>query len=332
MKVSEPSLATTRPTPQGPAWLTSIGVHACLWCLLVLLLRDRDIRGASETSLRTAGLVLKTVTPAGPLFEGEDSPISQETTHLEPRESTTPPTDTPATRAELLAALPDEAELAQPGQGAVGEASPSAPAPASVSVQSAAELTQGRGSAGPIGGATRVRVFGLEGVGTKFVYAFDRSVSMEGPPLAAAKAQLIASLEALDSVHQFQIIFFNHELQVYDLTGGGQRTAFGTDRNKQLAAGFVRGITATGGTMRRTALLRALALQPDVIFFLTDADDQMPAGDLRDAIARARRSGTAIQTIEFGSGSNPQRENFLTQLARETGGQHVYIDISQLGR
>ena len=33
----------------------------------------------------------------------------------------------------------------------------------------------------------QVSVFGVEGKGNKFVYVFDRSASMEGPPLAAAK-------------------------------------------------------------------------------------------------------------------------------------------------
>ena len=96
---------------------------------------------------------------------------------------------------------------------------------------------------------------------------------MEGPPLAAAKRQLIESLRSLESVHQFHIIFFNTRTQSFDITGGGRRIAFATDRNKQLAANFVGGITADGGTDRLVALHEAIAFAPDVIFFLTDADD-----------------------------------------------------------
>ena len=132
-------------------------------------------------------------------------------------------------------------------------------------------------------GYAKVSVFGVEGTGNKFVYVFDRSSSMEGPPLAAAKRQLIESLQSLESVHQFHIIFFNHaDCRRSIITGGGRRIAFATDRNKQLAANFVGGITADGGTDRFTALKQALAFRPDVIFFLTDADDPMSASELAD--------------------------------------------------
>ena len=42
--------------------------------------------------------------------------------------------------------------------------------------------------------------------------------------------------------------------------------------------------------------------------------------------------GTSIQSVEFGYGPNPGIHNFLRQLALENGGEHVYVDILQLGR
>ena len=79
---------------------------------------------------------------------------------------------------------------------------------------------------------------------------------MEGPPLAAAKKQLLESLKSLDSVHQFHIMFFNTKTQSFDISGGGHRIAFASDRNKKLAANFVGGITADGGTDRMLALAK----------------------------------------------------------------------------
>jgi hypothetical protein len=52
--------------------------------------------------------------------------------------------------------------------------------------------------------------FGLSGKGSRFVYVFDRSLSMQGQPLAAAKRELLASLSHLERVHQFQIFQFRH--------------------------------------------------------------------------------------------------------------------------
>ena len=59
---------------------------------------------------------------------------------------------------------------------------------------------------------------GAEGTGTKFVYVFDRSGSMEGyggRPLASAKHQLISSLTQLNDACQFQIIFYNEQPEIF---------------------------------------------------------------------------------------------------------------------
>jgi hypothetical protein len=76
----------------------------------------------------------------------------------------------------------------------------------------------------------------------------------------------------------------------------------------------------------------ALRFSPDVIFFLTDADQPAlsPAQLLR--IRRLNAGRAAINTIEFGLGPAVGRENFLTRLAQENGGQYVYINISRSGR
>jgi hypothetical protein len=153
---------------------------------------------------------------------------------------------------------------------------------------------------------------------------------MEGAPLAAAKKQLIQSLASLDSVHQFHIIFFNHRLRLFDVTAGGRRVAFGTDRNKKLAANFVGGITADGGTDRFAALKQALAFQPDVIFFLTDADDPMSASEMADLERIYSRIGTSICVIEFGRSPAAPQNNFLTELAAQSGGQYGYVDAAKL--
>ena len=69
-----------------------------------------------------------------------------------------------------------------------------------------------------------------------------------------------------------------------------------------------------------------------MIFFLSDTDDPMATDDLADAIRRARRDTISINTIEYGSGESSPGENFLARLARETGGNYVYVDTRRLGR
>src|SRR3954462_10434326 len=92
-----------------------------------------------------------------------------------------------------------------------------------------------------------VTLFGIEAKGSKFVYVFDRSGSMEGAPLAAAKKQLLDGLQPLGETQQFEILFFNQRVAMFEATGGAKRATFATDNNKKLAADFVQRIVADGG-------------------------------------------------------------------------------------
>ena len=194
--------------------------------------------------------------------------------------------------------------------------------------------TQPAAGRGVRGGYVRTGVFGAVGEGSKFVYVFDRSGSMDahgGVPLAAAKAQLIASLNDLGQVQQFQIIFYNEHPKVFNVTGTPGKLVFGTDHNKHLATQFVNGIRADGATQHEEAIKMALRMGADVIFFLTDADEPRLSSQQLAQIARLNK-GTAINAIEFGYGVQGDPYNFLVQLARGNGGQHVYVDISRLNR
>ena len=180
------------------------------------------------------------------------------------------------------------------------------------------------------GGKARVSLFGLVGEGYKFVYCFDRSGSMGGDgrnSLRAVKAELLKSLKTLDTVHQFQIIFYNEHAKLFNPSGQPGHLAFATDQNKQAAVRFIESIQAEGGTDHEEALRLAVRLHPDVIFFLTDADDPKLTPAQLEKIQR-QAAGTIINAIEFGPGPKPPEASFLEELAHQNGGSYVYIDIS----
>lgn len=199
-------------------------------------------------------------------------------------------------------------------------------------------LGNGGSQLGAGGGATKVKtkVFGIEGEGRRFVYVFDRSDSMngyEGRPFAAAKAELKRSLESLNEAHEFQIIFYNDApIAVGGSDSNSPRLMLGSDHQKKTATDFVRDIQATGGTQHLRALRMALNLNPDVIFFLTDADKPaLRQRDIEDLQDRASRSSTAIHAIQFGEGPNQNSGNWIEGLALGTSGKYRYINVSQLG-
>lgn len=179
----------------------------------------------------------------------------------------------------------------------------------------------------------KTTVFGIEGEGTRFLYVFDRSDSMNGYggfPLRAAKAELIKSLQSLAPVHQFQIVFYNDSpLPFGGLSGRGPRLLTGETSSKTAAERFVRDMVAVGGTRHIDALRMALGMNPDVIFFLTDADMAPPAREIEDLHVRASRIGTTIHTIQFGAGPNQSGGGWIKNLAVGTAGQYRYIDVTQ---
>ncbi|HJQ81614.1 MAG TPA: hypothetical protein VJ828_16750 [Lacipirellulaceae bacterium] len=319
---NSPTETAMVPARLVPAWLFSIAVHCTMMVFLGLALQSAP-RGAAEEPGRSAGIVLKRTSADGDLYEGEEKQPAQTAT------------TTDIAAPELLPTLPSETlganlvdELPQPP-------TPGAQASSGGGPPDAVQIPPGGSRQGAVAAAigdARVSVFGVEGTGSKFVYVFDRSSSMDGPPLAAAKRQLIESLRSLESAHQFHIIFFNTRTRSFDIAEGGRRIAFATDRNKQLAANFVGGITADGGTDRLAALREAIGFAPDVIFFLTDADDAMSASELAEIARTNRRLRTAICVIEFGRRATPPGSNFLTELARESGGQYGYVNAAALSR
>jgi hypothetical protein len=313
------------PVLRLPAWIFSVALHGALFLALAVAI-DRSPRGASEGPVRAAGIVLKRVSAEGELYAGEDD-AGERTTAADEEQSPEPVSIQPP--PEHLAATQADRAVAEQ---ATPVATPGAPSGAGQPDAQSSANAAGRPGSPDGSGYAKVSVFGVEGSGNKFVYVFDRSSSMEGAPLAAAKRQLIESLNSLDAVHQFHIIFFNHRLRLFDVTGGGRRVAFASDRNKKLAANFVGGITADGGTDRFMALKQALAFRPDVIFFLTDADDPMSASEMADVERIYSRLGTSICVIEFGHTPTPPKSNFLTELATQSGGQYGYINTAKLTR
>lgn len=184
------------------------------------------------------------------------------------------------------------------------------------------------------GGKTKTSMFGLVGEGYKFVYVVDRSGSMGGSgrtSLKAVKAELVESLKTLDTVHQFQIIFYNERPVLFNPSGIEGKLAFATDQNKDRALRFLDVIQADGGTDHEQALRMATAMRPDVIFLLTDGDEPKLTEREMERVVRWA-AGMVIHTVEFGPGPKPAGPRFLEDLAHRTGGQFVYVDTTKLGK
>jgi len=307
-----------------PAWAMSIVLHAVGLMLLALLMREGKLDGEVEAD-RTVGIALvKMVDGHREYFSAEvsdtDATTQSSTARQSVGESLPEASDLPF---DLSGVLPssDRDILGE----SIGDAVPGA-----------TEMSDNTGrSSGPIGDSAETTIFGLKGEGTKFIYVFDRSGSMDGyggRPLRAAKRALLASLDDLGDTHRFQIIFYNETPRPFVAAGDIPRLYFGDDRGTGLAKRFIERMTASGATRHMPALEMALRLHPDVIFFLTDADEPQLSPDELRRVERLNQGLTVIHAIEFGYGPPTGGNNFLRQLARRNGGQHTYVDVSRLPR
>ncbi|MDZ4657148.1 MAG: hypothetical protein SH868_06165 [Bythopirellula sp.] len=203
----------------------------------------------------------------------------------------------------------------------------------------------GEGTLGEgVGGTGRTSLVGLAGEGGKFVYVFDRSESMNSiftlysqqrvlstiTPLLSAKMEMARSLGALSKASEFQIVFYNDTVEIFGAGHYDQKLFRATNDNKQMAREYIENTPGEGFTNHLLALDAAMALEPDVIFLLTDgeAKDDLHPNMVRKIAKFCQRRNIVINVVHFCN--SPRGNCTLVPLAEKTGGQHVFISLESL--
>ncbi|MDG1872561.1 MAG: VWA domain-containing protein [Mariniblastus sp.] len=303
--------------PQGrvPAWLLSLLLHSFIFAGLLLGLSQFQ-NGASDVENRSGGIVLVNSTSEATeyLSEGDVEQASEQS-----RTADSPPPT--ALNNELPPDLPGMETTETMRSGAGDRLVDSL-----VGADSLIDLPQSKLN---IGGQVTTEVFGIKGTGSRFVYVIDRSKSMAGyggRPIIAARQQMRESIDSLKKHNQFQIIFYNEGVRIFN--PDGRPTMYeATDKTKEQAKEFIQRTNPTGGTDHVFALKRAFQLHPDVIFFLTDAEGGFTQRELR-MLGDLNHSSAVINAIQFGirPGTTPS----LAAVARNSGGQYIFKNIQTL--
>jgi hypothetical protein len=178
----------------------------------------------------------------------------------------------------------------------------------------------GSGLAGGGGdGSGGAEFFGIGGKGGSFVYVVDASGSMnEEGKWERARAELLRSIEHLTEGQRYFIIFYNDGWYPMSADKPILATAKQMDRTRR----WVNRVWPGGGTFPLEALLQALAMEPDAVYFLSD-------GRFDPAVIEALRvqnpSSTAqipIHTIAF---VNKETVDLMEQIARQSGGKFRFV-------
>ena len=159
------------------------------------------------------------------------------------------------------------------------------------------------------------------------VFILDRSGSMGGVSIRAARSALDAAIDRLGPADRFNLIRFSDQTDtLFD------DAMHATDTNRLFAKLYLRDTRAQGGTLMRPALHAALngpATEGKLrqVVFVTDGAVSNEAELFRDI--RKRLGNSRLFTVGIGSAPNSY---FMRKAAEAGRGAFVYIpDISQVG-
>lgn len=172
------------------------------------------------------------------------------------------------------------------------------------------------GSGDGSGGA---EFFGIGGKGGTFVYVVDLSGSMnEEGKWERARAELLRSIEHLTENQKYYIIFYNDGWYPMAADTPIESSAKNIDRTRR----WVNRLWPGGGTYPLEALLHALKLDPDAVYFLSDGRfDPMVIEMLR--MQNPSSTGQIpIHTIAF---VNQETIGIMKQIAQQSGGKFRFV-------
>jgi hypothetical protein len=141
--------------------------------------------------------------------------------------------------------------------------------------------------------------------------------------LDAAKCELLTSLAKLPPTARFQVIVYNRQAEVLRIGGSSdyrQPSAECLDSVRKV----LLTIAAEGGTDHLAAIKRALLLEPEVIYFLTDAADLR--ADQVQSIRAQNRGRVVIHAVELRADPRAARAPSLESLARANNGSHRLVN------
>ena len=142
-----------------------------------------------------------------------------------------------------------------------------------------------------------------------------------------AVSDAVASVQSLDpklGSTKFQVIVFNHDVDVFD---GGTALIDVNPANKAKCVRYLKSLVATGGTSPEQALMAGIRMRPDVVFFLTDADEELTENTLERVQALRRQCKVRqICVVEFRKSTDPAKKTYK-RLAGENGGSYIFKDV-----
>ncbi len=158
----------------------------------------------------------------------------------------------------------------------------------------------------------------------RIVYVVDRSASMQ-MTFHGVIAELQESISKLRRSQKFHVIFFSTGPP---LENPPRRLVSAIKAHKRDAFRFFKTIQPQGGTDPRIAFKRAFAVDPDLIYFLTDGDFEGVEPAVMAMLRKINRGGSVrIFTVAYVS---PAGGAVLERIAREHNGEYRFVTEDEI--
>ncbi len=161
--------------------------------------------------------------------------------------------------------------------------------------------------------------FGIGGYGQTFVYVVDCSGSMnERGKFERAIYELLHSIEQLAGDQRYFVIFYSDAAYPMD----ADEPVLANEDEFARTRRWVSHVEPDGGTNPLPALLFALSLEPDAIYFLSDGKfDPVTLQELRSQ-NRPRSKRIPIHAVAF---MERATEGLMRTIARNSGGEYRFV-------
>jgi hypothetical protein len=184
-----------------------------------------------------------------------------------------------------------------------------------------------------------VQFFATETQAESVVFVVDCSGSMEGSRIQRTRAELAQSILALKHRQRFFVCFFNSApIPMFQQSPRGILGFLEKFRGRETALTslvedsgsmklgvfkWMNSIAADGGTDPESSLLLAAAMDPDVVYLLSDGDFAPLA---ESTFAALERNDILVHTLAFEDRSGAAQ---LTSIAKRTGGTYRFIPAEE---
>jgi hypothetical protein len=297
---------------EGPGWLQDANsMLISAFCHLAVFIALGLSTVASSDGWRGVKLLVN-VADGGPEAPIVDSSSLEDSVHLDV-------SDDPATALGPT----NDVEISAPVTTALAELSALSENAAPLSGANGKALGGGKQGEGKTGQAA-TEFFGIGGYGQTFVYVVDASDSMnDHGKFERARYELLHSIEQLNGDQRYFVVFYNEGAYPMD----ADEPLLATQDNLARTTRWINSVEPTGGTNPLPALVFALSLRPDAIYFLSDGQfDPAVIRELRIRNHENRRLNIhqiPIHTIAF---FDRIAEGLMRSIARNSGGEYRFVN------